>query len=508
MTRAPSRGLFWNAGAGAIGYAWSAALQLACVPVYVGALGTAGYGLVGFYLSLFAMLQVFDLGLTPALNRELARASVDPALGAKTRDLVRTIEVLYVLAGVVLGAAIVLLAPLMAARWLSDPAMPPETIERCVRWMGVSLALQWPVALYHGGLVGLQRQSLSSAVKIAGSTLLLGGTALVVVFVSATPEAFFLAQVAGAAVQLVLLRTVLWRALPAGKGARFQLGALRSLQRFAASLTVISALSLVLMYLDRLVVSALLPLDALGRYTVSWSVANGLLVVTMPVFHALNPRLTALMAAGDTAGVRETYGSTAQLLGATLGTLAAVIGWFAEPVLWIWTGDPALATSAAPVVAVLIFGTALNGMLFMPYALQLASGWIRPVLVSSIVFVIALVPATIFSTARYGALGPAVVWLTLNLASLFTVAPVVHRRVIPRQGWRWLGSWLLPAAVAFACAGALRAAVATPSSRWLGAAVLAAVLAGCGLAALLSTPLGRRRLFGASGPTPDAGGAG
>jgi O-antigen/teichoic acid export membrane protein len=288
----------------------------------------------------------------------------------------------------------------------------------------------------------------------------------------------------------------LWSALPAGRAPRFELGSLRKLQRFAASLTAVTALSLVLMYLDKLVASSLFPLEVFGRYTLSWTVANGLLVVTMPVFNALSPRLTALMAAGETAAVRETYTTTAQLLGVALGSLAAVVGWFSEPVILIWTGDAALARHAAPVVRLLVAGTALNGILYMPYALQLATAWTRPALISCSAFVIVLVPATVVATRRYGAAGPAAVWLTLNLCSLLTVAPIVHRRVLPGQGWRWLRAWLTPAAAAFVVAGALRNGVQVPPGRIGGAGALGAVMLVCGLAATLATPLGRQRLRG------------
>jgi hypothetical protein len=69
------------------GSGWSALMQLVCVPLYVKFMGVESYGLIGFYLVFQAMTQVLDLGLSPTLNREMARYSVQPEKAAEARDL-------------------------------------------------------------------------------------------------------------------------------------------------------------------------------------------------------------------------------------------------------------------------------------------------------------------------------------------------------------------------------------------------------------------------------------
>ena len=67
-----------NLAANLTGSAWSMFVQLLCIPLYIKFMGVEAYGLVGFYLMLQAMLQVLDLGLSPTMNREMARYSVEP----------------------------------------------------------------------------------------------------------------------------------------------------------------------------------------------------------------------------------------------------------------------------------------------------------------------------------------------------------------------------------------------------------------------------------------------
>src|SRR5580692_742250 len=111
-------GLKLDLAANFVGIGWYAVLQLACVPLYLKFLGIEAYGLVGFYLMLQAILQVLDFGLSPTMNREMARYSVQPEKAAEARDLVRTLEVGYWLIGIAIGAIILAAAPVIAADWI------------------------------------------------------------------------------------------------------------------------------------------------------------------------------------------------------------------------------------------------------------------------------------------------------------------------------------------------------------------------------------------------------
>ena len=103
-----------NLASNFIATGWAAVLQLVCVPLYTRLLGMEAYGLIGFHITLVAVLQVLDLGLSPTMNREMARLTAGVSDAGFARDFARTLEVCYWVLGAVLGTAIIALSQTIA----------------------------------------------------------------------------------------------------------------------------------------------------------------------------------------------------------------------------------------------------------------------------------------------------------------------------------------------------------------------------------------------------------
>src|SRR5258708_28666463 len=161
-----SSGIKLDLAASLTGSAWAMLVQVACVPLYIRFLGIEAYGLIGFYLMLQAMLQVLDLGVSPTINRALARYSAQPGKADEARDLVRTLEVGYWLIGIIASAALMAASPWLAAHWIKSGAIPVRTVTQALTLMGVLAAFQWPVSFYQGGLMGLHKQVLFNVLRV------------------------------------------------------------------------------------------------------------------------------------------------------------------------------------------------------------------------------------------------------------------------------------------------------------------------------------------------------
>jgi len=427
------------------GTGWSGMVQLACIPAYIKLMGIESYGLIGFYLVLQAALQVLDLGFSPTMNREMARYSVLPHKAAEARDLVRTLEIGYWLIGLSIGAGILAAAPWLAMHWIKASAMPVRNVTQAVLLMGVLAVFQWPVSFYQGGLMGLRQQVLLNALKVGASTLNNVGGVLILWCVSPTIQAFLIWQVGISALLVTALAILLWRRLPSSdRNARVDLILTQNVRRFAAGMTGIAALSLILTQADKLLVSKLFSLRIFGYYALAWSVASGPLILAGCVFNVVFPRMSALVSAGDKNTISQFYHVSSQLMAVLILPIAAVLSLFSFEVLRLWTGNSDTAASAAPLLSVLMVGSAINALLYLPYILQLAFGWTKLPLLASLISISILVPLMFPMTKHFGPVGAALIWPILNVLNMLITVPIMHRRLLPRETWRYYSDIGLP----------------------------------------------------------------
>jgi O-antigen/teichoic acid export membrane protein len=448
-----------NALAGIVGKLWSSGLVLATVPLYIRILGVEAYGLIGLFTALQSVFLLLDLGLSTAANRELARLSGQGGADHRLRDLVRSLEVVYwTIAGLIAGCAL-LLSPVAADRWQHSASLPPGAVSAAALAMGFALALQFPFTLYSAALLGLQSQVLLNVLLVATTTVRSVGALCVLWWIAPTIEAFFTWQILASLLQTALSAALLWRRLPRLPIApRFSRAQLLRRWRFAAGVSGISALALVLTQADKLILSQLLPLEAFGYYSLAATASGALYVVASPVFLALLPQFSLLAAKGDETALARLYHEGSQLLSVTMLPLAVVGTLFAPEALLLWTGDPGIAGNAHLILSFLLIGTAMNGILNVPYALQLASGWTKLALYQNLVAVLLLLPLLWWATLRFEGMGAAGVWILLNGGCLLISIQFMHRRLLPLEKRHWYCQDLgLPLVGALSIAMAARA---------------------------------------------------
>ncbi len=116
---------------------------------------------------------------------------------------------------------------------------------------------------------------------------------------------------------------------------------------------------------------------------------------------------------------------------------AIVVSLFSSEILFLWTGDPVTVANTHSIVSILIIGTALNGLMNLPYALQLAHAWTKLGLYGNIIASIVLVPMIYFLATHYGVVGAACAWVILNTGYMLICIPIVHWRLLKGEQWRW-----------------------------------------------------------------------
>lgn len=455
----------------------SAVVGLLALPIYLRYLGVEAYGVVGFFGSLQVLVAFMDLGLGATLTRQLAGIAGNAAALPAGRDVTRTFELAYLAVAGVIALLLAAAAPIVASGWVRLNALSVEQVTWSLQLGGASLACGWPAGLYTAGLAGIHRQ-LPLAVSTCVFSLV--RVALAVLFLSsvATLEAFFWSQVISSLLQSVGMRAQLWRELTLpGHRPRAQWSLLVRSRRFAGGMTAITITSILLSQMDKLILSHLLKLSDFGIYVVAGTLAAGLYIMISPVFSVIYPRISALWTAGDASGVVGLYHTSSQAMAVLVLPIAAVLVCFPAQSLFVLTEDSLLSAQGAWILVFLVMGASLNGIMNIPYALQLAAGWTSLSVWINAGALAVLGPAMWWAATRYGAAGGAAVWGFLNLGYLLLTPHLLHRRLLPSEKWRWYWQDVLVPGATSLCVALLLATLLAPVSlsRWGTALQLAGI---------------------------------
>ena len=427
-----------NVIANVLGRVWGSLMSFAFVPLYVRFMGVEGYGLIGFFTSMLAIFFVLDMGLSVTLNRELARLGPDAADRATARTLVRTLEIIYWIIGVVVCAFIVAAAPAIATRWLNVKQLPLAEAVGAVRLMGLVAMFRWPVALYSGALMGLRRQVLLNVVTSLMTTLQGGGAVLILWLVTPTVTAFFTWQAFTAFIQIAILVAVTWRNIPLEHHrARFGRAVLRSIAGFSAGITGITLLSAIMSQLDKFALSRMLPLEEFGYYSMAAAIGGLLVPAGGAVYSAVFPVFAAMVANARHDELERLYHKSCELLAVMIIPAATVIAFFSTDLLTVYLRDPRVVQGVSLLLTLQIIGNCFLTLMLLPLGLQLAFGWTKLSVYKNVVAVILYVPLLFLMVSRFGAPGAAALWIMVTFGYFLFEVQIMHRRILRGHQWRW-----------------------------------------------------------------------
>ena len=427
-----------NVIANYIGQGWRTLMGLAFIPLYIKHLGMEAYGLIGSFFVLQAWLGLLDMGIRPALGREMARFTAGSHNSQSIRDLLRSTEIIVVGIAALVSAGIWIGSSWLATHWVIAAKLPSQNVSNAFTLMGLVVALSFVESVYVSTLAGLQRQVIQNVAGSLIATVRAIGAVAVLAWISPSIEAFFIWQGLVSSASVLVFSTIVHKSIPpAPRPSRFSRNSVVEVWQFAARTTAITFLALLLTQVDKILLSRVLPLADFGNYALAALVANGLYVLATPVTAAIYPRFTELVTRCDEPALRAMYHQGAQLVTVLMGSAAIALIVFGTQALSLWTSDPILTKQVSPLLAVMALGTLLNGLMWIPHQLQLAYGWTSLAIKTNLIAVATLIPAILWVAPRFGGIGTAWVWVALNSGYVLIAIYFMHRRLLPAEKWRW-----------------------------------------------------------------------
>jgi O-antigen/teichoic acid export membrane protein len=91
----------------------------------------------------------------------------------------------------------------------------------------------------------------------------------------------------------------------------------------------------------------------------------------------------------------------------------------------------------------LVIGNACNGLMNIPYALQLAYGWPRLAFWINIGSIMFFIPGVWWAAIHYGAMGGAAAWAVLNFGYVIVTPNVMHHRLLRKEKGAWYATGVI-----------------------------------------------------------------
>ena len=418
---------------------------LLILPMYLQYMGAEVYGLVGFFTLLQAWFNLLDMGLTPTVARETARFKGGAIDALSYRRLLRALQLIFFAIALLGGGAMFVFSGLIADAWLKVQTLPLAQVQLALQLMAVGVALRWMSGLYRGCISGSEQLVWLGGFNALVATLRFVAVLPVLIWIGHSPAVFFTYQVLVAMVELAVLAVKAYGSfppIPSGQQLGWSLASLftpiKPVLKFSLTIAFTSSVWVLVTQTDKLILSKLLPLADYGYFTLAVLAASGVLMISGPISSALMPRMARLQAEGDEAGLINLYRSATQMVAIIAMPACLMLGFFAEQVLWVWTGDADVATQAAPVLRLYTWGNGFLVMLAFPYYLQFAKGNLKLHLIGNTIFLLLLIPSLIWATWQYGATGAGYAWLGSNAIYFFSWVPLVHARFLKGLHVAWL----------------------------------------------------------------------
>ena len=420
--------------------------------VYYRMLGTEGYGLIGFYGLLALIASLMDLGLSQTTLREVARRAPNPGRAGELQSLVLTLAMISCGLGALVGLLAIASSKWLAASWLDLSHLSVEEVATAIAMMGGVAALLFPANILNAALRGSQRQVLFNTIAIAAAACRGVATIAALHVFGATPLVFFSTQLLISVCEVALLAVVVGCLLPrSASPPRFDFRLFQASWRFTFTLWLSIVIGQLILLSDKVVMSAVLPLDLFGLYSIAFTVASTVQRLATPFSNAYLPHFVELVETRSFDPLSQAYHLASRLASAVVISAGLLLLIYAQPIMLLLTADAAKAGTIAPVFAMLVAANALAALMVLPQMLQIACGapWIA--LRINSLQVVPYVALLVLLAPHIGMYAPAGLWLAAGSVNLPLMTIMTHRVVLQGQTWGWFKrAILLPALAAAA----------------------------------------------------------
>ena len=412
-------------------------------PFYINRLGFSGYGLVSLWLMMQVLMGLLDAGMGSTLLKEFASSTSKSSSKKSIQDILKSLEIIYWVIGVVGIIFLSLNANWLSNHWLKPGELDVKIVENALILMSASLGFQFPCALYINGLMGLHQHKLMNLFQVFVNTLRYGLGFLILMW---EPNVlfFFIAQVLVSIIQVFSIRYIVWNLISADIAYRpkFNSKEMKRIWRFTFGMGLSSALAVLVANSDRITLSKMVTPSEFGMYSLAITATGVLQLGIQPFYRVFFPRYSTFFAAGKRVKLAYEYFFSCFLMAGLLVPCGVVGFIFAPQIFTAWLGE--YSPEVVSVFQLLLIAITLSGIGWLPAALQQSIGWANLHAWMMLLSLLIGIPLMVLLVDRYGIIGGTSIWLLHGVIDITLGIWLMHRRILRGYLFVWYQLVIVP----------------------------------------------------------------
>lgn len=416
-----------------------AVIGVLVLPLYLKFLGPESYGLIMFYTNLVVWFSVLDLGITPSVSR-ITSLYLNKAIEFIEYQNVFNAFLIFII-GIALSSMVLGFFSInwVIVEWLKVNSLDHYMVYDVIFYTFAVIIIRWSTGIFRGILTGAEKIVWLSQFSIAISFSRFIVPLPFIAYLGWNVVDYFKFQLLLAVTEFTIIVIRSKQFLPKLEFSSIVLKSksVTEMIRFSAAIATTTAIWLFVTQIDKMIISAKVPIDQYGYFSTTVLVANFILLLSSTCSNVLMPRFCALHAQKDDKSIRRLYLQSTSFIAAGSLMLLVVSAYVPYNLLFLWTHDTEFSKFGADLLIFYTLGNFLLAMNGFPYYLQYATGKLRLHLISHLFMLFTIVPLVLFSVDFYGIIGAAVVWLFFHTVYFLFWVPVLHKIFLPGIHFQW-----------------------------------------------------------------------
>ena len=388
-------------------------------PFLIRMFGLDSFGIISLSLMFFVILTGLDYGITQAVNRYVSGSEDNQIIRNKASKLISYLEIIYFSLFIIIFINLEGISKFVVQNWLQLETVSGSNLySKSIFWLILGVSIRWYAGLYRSILFGSERHILANKIDALSLVIAYFFPILINLFYPISLTLFFKIQ-AGVWVIYFLcyykksrderLRLGIEFLNFSSKGTHLPLD-------YGIKITAVALLTVGLGNIDKVFVSANLPLADFAVYSICAIFGSAVVLSVSPITTTLMPRISKLWLKNDIDSVKKLYITFTHFAGLMILSSTAILIFNSAYILELWMGLDLVKPESIYLASVLTISGLFSGLGYTSNCIQIATGKLSitiTLLAASLLIFVILLPLT-FNI--WGLLGIGFTWLALNLS--------------------------------------------------------------------------------------------